>query len=353
MSTPLFQHTDRRTEERQRRRRHTIIHRPDSGMGLLSDMEDTDDIEGQETFDRISGILSSLIQEANEAVHGPEVERVLTSHSNKKKILTTSPITITTSESSKIPRPSNRKSRTPHHIRNVSTSSSSSSTTTCSNLFSPISASTSTTTSRSPSPIINKAFRQYTVLRPRSCPVVAVQRRSMTPMVKQHHQKRNNNSSKIDPITESFKRLDSSMALVDSLSRDLAVSTHNNSESNLTLLLLVPLLHIPHSLITMIFDFCTANPTSPNYKSFSMSSMFFWACVFAVTNLMVDQVAVLPKHYLTISSQKQSTRRMSLPGTYEKPLPPKRRQKQTWIPTTVQKSPFCLEKPCVQRRNSI
>lgn len=365
ISTPIQpSYTDTRTERRPRR--HTIINRPDSAMGLLSDMED-DEQEQQETFDRISGILSSLIQEANEAVHG----QLTTSNSNNTRRIFTSSTIITTNDNSKIPRPrKNRFSNTPnhlsHHHRNVSSSSSSS--TSSSNLFSPISTSSSTTISRSPSPLPNnnnlkkQLFRHYTVLRPRSCPVIAVQRRSITPI---KHKRNNSNLIVSDPITESFKRLDSSMALVDSLSRDLATPKEQQASSNnFTLLLLVPLLHIPHSLITMIFDFCTFTPnTSTNTTrptSFSMSSMLFWACVFAVTNLMVDQVAIIPKQYLTISSKKTKTRRMSLPGTYapikkSSKVPPARKVKQTWIPTTLQQqSQFRLDKEqAPKRRNSI
>lgn len=334
MSTPISSYTDTTTDTStdRRRRRHTIIHRPDSAMGLLS--EDEEQQEQQETFDRISGILSSLIQEANEAVHGQD--RVLTPTPHHSRFTSSTIITDT----SKIPRPyNNRKRPSITHVRNVSNSSSSS--TTSSNLFSPpISA---TSISRSPSPI-NRKLR-HVVLRPRSCPVING-RRSMTPIHKR------NNSNLIDPITESFKRLDSSMALVDSLSRDLATPKQKNNSNHFTLLLLVPLLHIPHSLITMIFDFCTTNTPTSNNKSFSMSSMLFWACVFAITNLMVDQAAVIPKPLPTT----KKNRRLSLPGTYamtkkssKVPATTKRSQKQTWIPAT--RSKLCLD--TVKRRNSI
>lgn len=378
-------------------------------MALLSDIED-DDQEQQETFDRISGILSSLIQEANEAVNGIEQERV---HLLKKKsssstsrkasktprVFTSSTIiTNHSNDHSKIPRPRKlRASNTPSvsHVRHGSntSSSSTSSINTSSALFSPISTSTSATLSRSPSPTLStfkkQLFRHHTVLRPRSCPVIQAptKRASMTP---QH--KKNNSSNLIlvtDPITESFKRLDTSMALVDSLSRDLATPTptksnRNNNSNGLTFLLLVPLLHIPHSLITMIFDFCfSSTPSASGHanisnaghvqlisrststSSFSLSSMIFWACVFAVTNLMVDQVAVIPKKYLSTITKVKSVRRMSLPGTYHSnnnnhnnsnttssssssssscssskkkssKVPPVVPLKRTWIPATIQ-----------------
>lgn len=340
--------------------------------------EDGEDEEQQQTFDRISGILSSLIQEANDAVHGIEQERVhlmkSTSTSSKRSSKTprlfTSSTIITNhnnkSDTSKIPRP--RRSRTLNtsssgHRRNVSSSSNSSSTSnnTASALFSPISTSTSATLSRSPSPTLGnfkkQLLRHHTTLRPRSCPIIAPPRRSMTPRTKR-------SSLVSDPIMESFKRLDTSMALVDSLSRDLATpkskdDDNNNSliDSRLTFLILVPLLHIPHSLITMIFDFCTApnstnnNAHLRNTSSFSLSSMIFWACVFAVTNLMVDHVAVTPKTKKYFISK---VRRLSLPGSYTKTEKKKMPitattgtttttaitsvpVKRTWIPATVQR----------------
>ncbi|CAO3640839.1 unnamed protein product [Mucor hiemalis] len=365
LSTPSSSTTERNTE-RTRPRRHTIITRPDSAMALLSDIED-DDQEQQETFDRISGILSSLIQEANEAVNGIEQERVQLlkkkSTSSRKasktpRVFTSSTIITnhTNEHNSKIPRPRKlRASNTPSisHVRNVSSSSSTSSINTFP-LYS--------------HPSQQQLFRHHTVLRPQSCPVIQAptKRASMTP---QHKRNNSNLILVTDPITESFKRLDTSMALVDSLSRDLATPTptksrnNNNNSNGLTFLLLVPLLHIPHSLITMIFDFCFTTSASassghsniPNSVhiisrstttgSFNLSSMIFWACVFAVTNLMVDQVAVIPKKYLSTITKVKSVRRMSLPGTYHNtnkkksskvPPPPVVPLKRTWIPATIQ-----------------
>lgn len=359
ISTPIHP-SDASTEVNNRRpRRHTLITRPDSALGLSSDTED-DEQEQQEAFDRISGILSSLIQEANEAVNDIEQERqFLKKRPSKTPKLFTSSTIITNhpQDQSKIPRP--RKSRTLNttssHYRNSSSSSCTSthSTNTTSALFSPVSTSTSATLSRSPSPTTlpnfkKQLFRHHTVLRPRSCPVINVpnNRRSITPK----HKKSNSHLNYLsDPITESFKRLDTSMALVESLSRDLATPTpptEISNNNNYTFLLLVPLLHIPHSLITMMFDFVTSSPNQQSQltknTSFSLTSMIFWACVFAVTNLMVDQVSV-PKQYITNITRKMKTRRLSLPGTYEPnklvksarvttTLKPKR----TWIPATIQ-----------------
>ncbi|KAG1087383.1 hypothetical protein G6F42_020628 [Rhizopus arrhizus] len=364
ISTPLQSTSDLRTEINHRPRRHTIT-RPDSAMALLSDMEDDgDDEEQQQTFDRISNILNSLIQEANDAVHGIEHERVqlLSANANKKasktpRVFTSS--TIITQHhhhsplDSKIPRP--KKSRSSIHQRNSSASSSASSSS--NSIFSPVSAaSTSATLSRSPSPTLanfKKQLFRHTALRPRSCPVIQPPRRSMTP-----RSKRNSLVAATDPIMESFKRLDTSMALVDSLSRDLATQKVKDN-NKIILLLLVPLLHIPHSLITMIFDFCSSNSSINSSKPTSsfISSLILWACVFAATNLMVDQVSVTP----TKKSLVQKVRRMSIPGSFnqnntKKPTVEKKKTvvasvKRTWIPATVQQQQQPL--PELRRRKSI
>jgi hypothetical protein len=167
------------------------------------------------------------------------------------------------------------------------------------------------------------------------------------------------------------------MALVESLSRDLATTPKNGSNNNqqrgldtkLTILLLIPLLHIPHSLITMVFDFIL-NPnqnstTTSNKPLFNFTTMVFWACMFAVTNLMVDQ-AVIPN---TKNFFIQKVRRISLPGAYKPEekkskivVPPTASAvpvKRTWIPTTIQKQyQFRLGEevpstPPQVRRNSI
>jgi hypothetical protein len=135
------------------------------------------------------------------------------------------------------------------------------------------------------------------------------------------------------------------MAVVDSLSRDLAKQQirrkqnklmMDNNSSKLTLLLLIPLLHIPHSLITMVFDFCSS-PQPPliarSGGNGSFTAMMFWACLFTVANLMVDNIK-LPK------------RRLSLPGTFKSTTPSKR----TWTPST---KTIVEEKPTLKRRNSI
>ncbi|KAI9485503.1 MAG: hypothetical protein EXX96DRAFT_10438 [Benjaminiella poitrasii] len=381
LSTPLFTSQLQRTpiadintdlsDHPQRPRRHTASSsRPDSAIDLyMSDEEEEEDeAQQQAAFDRISGILSSLIQEANEAVHGIEKERV--------HLLKTTTTTNTTS-------PSVHSTRKPHRIimstnnRRVSM--------TLASPMSPMSHSPSSSSTQlkkqSTRHLISPSHRPYTLPNPR---------RSITSRLKKNTISSNStNSGSIvtDPVVmESFKRLDTSMALIDSLSRDLVpeqqpktvivVDTRHHRLTT-TLLLLVPLLHIPHSLITMIFDFFI----SPSHKitmttassSSSFSSMVFWASMFAVMNLMVDQAAVIPKRYVA-----SKIRRMSLPGAY---VDTKRNHsnraaattthqqkiktlatvpvKRSWIPTTIQKQyQFRLGEEdeyskSLQRRNSI
>ncbi|CEP17925.1 hypothetical protein [Parasitella parasitica] len=361
-STPLQSESDIRTETNRRPRRHTIT-RPDSAMALLSDLEDDgdeDEEQQQEAFDRISNILNSLIQEANEAVHGIEHERVQLLSSNTSRKASKTPRVFTSStiitqkhnDGEKPARPS--KSRSSIHHRNSSASSSASSS---NSLFSLASAAgTNAALSSSPSPTLTNFKKQlfrHTAPRHRSCPIPS--RRSMTPRTKRG----NNLAVPSDPITESFKRLDTSMALVDSLSRDLA--TQKVKDNNKAILfLLVPLLHIPHSLITMIFDLCSPNSSTISTErpaSSFISSLILWVCVFAATHLMVDQVSAAPEKRPLM----QASRRTFIPGSFnnnnaKKHMAERKKTtltaastKRTWIPATVQQQ----ASPELRRRKSI
>lgn len=95
------------------------------------------------------------------------------------------------------------------------------------------------------------------------------------------------------PLLESFQRLDTSMALVDSLSRDLS-QQESPQHDHFTALFIVPLLHIPHALITTLF-----NAAPP-----SLSGMVAWACLFALSNLIMGP------------NKDMDSRRLSLPGAY-------------------------------------
>ncbi|KAF7722535.1 hypothetical protein EC973_003062 [Apophysomyces ossiformis] len=315
-----------------RRRRHTIT-RPDSALALLSDdMGDTDEDEEQQgTFDRISDILSNLIQEANDAVNSIEHERAqLLQNAAKSKSMYSLP---TPPRPSRLPRPKSRASHTPSTTRHRASSiylSSSNSSSSAVDLFlpslPPSPTSTATSSSRSPSPTLAK--------RPISHQIYP-SRRSMTPRI--DSSKRSSTSSVIklqEPVLESFKRLDTSLALVDSLSRDLATQQEHSTSlpsttpavhSRLTVFLLVPLLHIPHTLISMVFDsisstssvvlqYNTNDPLAAN-SSPNITGMLAWAFFFTLTSLVVDQVAATANSARQLTCRAAS-RRLSLPGSY-------------------------------------
>ncbi|KAI8987386.1 hypothetical protein BDF20DRAFT_929587 [Mycotypha africana] len=472
-SSPIHTSTANHHPNRGRARRHTIT-RTDSAMVLLSDMEeeeeeeegdaeeeeDEDDVEQKQAFDRISSILTNLIQEANDAVHDIEEERVHllsnTNHCRNKYRPSDNMMTmsrrkknhqrvypsfsnVTSSHvhplwTANVPvskegefsiAPSNSNSRSilaeksgkknkvplqppppptvmtakgyvperdgvpsPPYSPVEACSPTLPLTSVLSNSMTPHrTVSTSfltyptrkrqfryTSPSRSASQLVTSSTsrRSISIRLPRSTTLTLQRKRQLS--LSTH----NNNSpytSRMNPsrskdgdgdgdrtsgggtttdvmLKESFQRLDSSMALIDSLSKDLAASTDSDRHSHtrsiitnrlfgthttttftidatrLTVLILVPLLHIPHSLITMMFDFCfyytqspttttttttttTITTTSTAIKShiqqqqqqqqqqqlssspFNLSSMLLWACVFAITNFMVDQVAVI------------------------------------------------------------
>jgi hypothetical protein len=100
--------------------------------------------------------------------------------------------------------------------------------------------------------------------------------------------------------------------------------------------------------------------------------MVFWACVFTVTNLMVDQVAIIPKSWIP-----SRTRRISLPGSYtiqsisssshsisggsnnnNSNKSESKTIKRSWIPKSVHRQyqfqlGQTMEQPTLKRRNSI
>ncbi|KAF7730310.1 hypothetical protein EC973_002554 [Apophysomyces ossiformis] len=348
-----------------RPRRHTI-NRPDSALALLSDLsadegeedDDNDEEDGdgeipQERFDRISDILSSLIQEANNAVNNNIEHEV----ENKKLVLKGT--TLKSSSPQQQPPPSRlprlRKSRASYtpgivHARDSSTSSisslfssTSSSTTSSSSsfIYTPSCSKPSSPTFKKPiasSPIRRRSSKTPSI-RPQSCPTLPrshhhAKRHSMS----LHHQQQEQGEQKQlylpakasvlqEPLMESFKRLDSSLALVDSLSRDLASSqeekekrpldrqSNNNHSRFSTLFFLLPLLHIPHALMTMILDPPRHTSSSGLISTSSpLTGVFTWAFFFLLANLMVDHV-VIPVNPLAWLSGK--TGRLSLPGAFK------------------------------------
>lgn len=195
--------------------------------------------EDNDELDRISDILANLIREANDAVHGLERER--------GKILEQQQQRCSVRTSSRLPRP-----------KSFSSSSSSLVATSSSN----------NTMSVPPPPLRRRPFP------PPPPPIETA------------------------PLLESFQRLDTSMAMVDSLSRDLSNQQEQQQQQHdhFTALFIVPLLHIPHALITTLF-----NAAPP-----SLSGMVAWACLFALGNLIMG-----PNN-----NMDNTSRRLSLPGAY-------------------------------------
>ncbi|ORZ08898.1 hypothetical protein BCR42DRAFT_455249 [Absidia repens] len=417
-----------------RRRRHTI-NRPDAASALLteSDEGETDD----QTLDRISGILSNLIQEANEAVqnNGSTTNRRRSATStlmkDRRRHSMYSPsqpvdsvIPCRSKSISRLPRPTRQQQYNytwfHDHLSNGSSSSSISPTP----LFSPTPIIESPTTSssveqqqyqhqqehdseymeyqdtqtdrededgisdrqtiNSASPVDNlenpdtdqqtdsdDGFTDDETQQARDNDELQQQEISHVSTKRRHTLPRS------DPLIESLRRLDTSMALVESLSRDLAEEMRqphqddeeeeeeeeekeeeietaatvtataakdsvrptsfisSTSTSKLTLLLL-PLLHIPHALITTVFDtlatpgstntttwnFSSPSPSSSssfvNHTSSSSSSpsslsgMIAWTFFFALANMVISWSGVTAPHDF-IQQQKQQQRLASSP----------------------------------------
>lgn len=375
-----------------RRRRHTIT-RPDSALELLSLSDSDDGDQDDQTLDRISGILSNLIQEANEAVqnNGSSTRKAtpLIKPRPRSAMLRSAPPIHSTPTSrpksilslSRLPRPiwsGHHQPRT--HDRQSSISSSASS----SSLFSPAPATESPITASS----VDQAhyfLDQDGIIRE----APSVKRQSsfgttdlVTDSILDHADRTDQDISPFDetqqphdsyydtvgleqqelapastqlapqtiqhrlenPLMESFRRLDSSMAMVESLSRDLAKQDDDDDDddhegllaratptSRLTLLLL-PLLHIPHALITTVFDtlISPGNTTTSTMawktpssltNSSPLSGIMAWTICFALANMVVTWSGVPTPHWFIPQQQQQQQqparpRRLSLPGSY-------------------------------------
>ncbi|KAI8340321.1 hypothetical protein BC941DRAFT_450790 [Chlamydoabsidia padenii] len=390
VSMPVLQpsKTDSSQPSVYRRRRHTIT-RPDSALELLSLSDSDDGEQDDQTLDRISGILSNLIQEANQAVqnHGSNTSSKTTSTLMKlrpRSAMLRSPpahnnITLNSRPKSiqsfsRLPRPvwssqqqQQQQQQQHYHRAHDRHSSISSSTSSCSLLFSPAPATESPITAssveqthyfldqqkqdesstRTSVPLCDDdsfGATDHTDLTDEDIITMDETQqthdsyyeqdftiRRTTDMAHQTiHQHRLD-----DPLMESFRRLDSSMAMVESLSRDLADDinfddrpttttttrsspfTTPTSASRLTLLLL-PLLHIPHALITTVFD--TIISPSGNTSSFvnnnsssPLSGIMAWTLCFALANMVVTWSGVPAPQWFR-------PRRLSLPGSYQQSM---------------------------------
>lgn len=315
MSTPAFSMTTRHHLE-PRQRRHTI-HRPDSTLEQLPEAHDE-----EQTFERISGILSTLLQEANNAVNATEYKqaRWMQNKDNSDKMIQSLQSISKQISPVDLPRNANhlRQQQYSKEYDDDSSSSSSTSTTTTSSSpeLSPSSQS-STSTLESTSTLL---WRKGSAI---------------------INNKNTSTSSARYPSTllrgtlvESYKRLDHSMAMVDSLSRDLASSDEqddkqhidsqmismsgstprllDNESNNMTTVdlrlsafFMVPLLHIPQTLISWVFDALS------NRDSSHLTGMLAWCFFFAFANVMVDQAVTLPA-----TKTEQHSRNIPVPGSY-------------------------------------
>lgn len=304
-------------------RRHSLFVRPDSALALLTDEGQEEDDDGNDeqlqSIDRISDILSNLIREANEAVHGIEKEKAYFCKTKQTLAPSQKPLSShlsahATTSSSTAKHNVAQYSRLPRPISNTNSNS-------C-RAEDPF-LSVDRPRPRSP---FNHRYRVSSA-RPLSCPMLVLPRKSRT-----SNSHRRKQSLIREPLLESFKRLDSSMALVDSLSRDLATNETSLSASipddspslpisspsssfsscapqHLAYLFLVPLLHIPHALISAVFDSLSrATPGGP-----ILSGLIAWTCVFALGNLMVDQTNA---ELISREGGCGDDSRLCLPGAY-------------------------------------
>lgn len=157
------------------------------------------------------------------------------------------------------------------------------------------------------------------------------------------------------------------MAMIDSLSRDLVpekkVKASTPFDSRLSALLLLPLLHVPHALISMVFDTMSSTEMHNNNNN-TLGGMVVWAFIFAITNLVVDKAVISPNNTSPIPTKL-------LPGTFEqqemnktnkrRPKTKKRNsQKQQFYFQQQQPHAACmhnginlLERKTLARRNSL
>jgi hypothetical protein len=263
----------------QRSRRHTIA-RPASALRLLATDSDTDNEDDQQNqMDRISDMLSVLIQEANEAVN----------HKKEAKTIAT------------LRKPNSALDM--HQLNNLQRK-------------------------RLARPISYPSSRRLTKRRSVNIQEVIVQssrsstlRRSLTPGNKSLTRK-NDQVTPASPLAESFKRLDSSLAVVDSLSRDLAIVSVPPTppydkelisafqilpfDSRLFMLLLLPLLHLPHAFISVVFGALLSYDDHTDSAS-SFTGILVWIVMFGFTNIITDQNSS--------NAVKQGKRKL-LPGTF-------------------------------------
>ncbi|KAI8334486.1 hypothetical protein BD560DRAFT_493886 [Blakeslea trispora] len=292
--------------------------------GSLLQLDSNEDSEEEDAkLDRISDLLSSLIQEANEAVSQNDAR------SASPKPVGSIPMVRKLSSSSSSEQRQHQKrrvSRVP--VRPLSY----------------------------PSTLKRSAALSTNSYNPISSNHTAHHQKHNHPTTPIHTQRLSSSSSSSymiqtqkqgateDVLMESFKRLDTSLAMIDSLSRDLAppetdrmesadqrisfvsassfnqnqintiVTIANNKknslsfDSRLSVLLLLPLLHVPHALISIAFE--SVSNSDYHVPNNSLGGVFVWAILFAITNLVVDKALVSPisTHHTSPSKKHPNTR---------------------------------------------
>lgn len=334
-----------------RLRRHTIA-RPASALALLTDSMDCDEENEDYRLDRISNILSSLIQEANEAVS--------TSPTNSRSCS----IPLVRKSSSSLSSDQQRYHKKRSSYRSTTR---------------PLSYPSGLRRSKTPS---------YTSINTANGNNIFGNRTSNTSKKSSIYASKQNQQSTESSLTKSFERLNSSMAIIDSLSRDLAVSeilqnsdkkhvvtstntlnieheisssenfvqqnrskhsSVNQGSSNtkitrkpmsfdprLSALILLPLLHVPHILIATAFDTLSTHDTgiSSSTAGSKLSGLFIWAFILAISNLMVDKAVVtvpLPVEHLSKKRSTPNSIMNVLPGSFteSKSMQPKNKKRNT------------------------
>ncbi|KAI9321307.1 hypothetical protein BX666DRAFT_1900744 [Dichotomocladium elegans] len=319
-----------------RPRRHTI-NRPDSALGHIPEACASED--DTEAFDRISGILSSLLQEAKDAIHGSvDTERSETaplngnSH-NDRRHSNVQPLGITRN-STEASATTYSSENNGSHTRDSSTSStfSSSATDSSSSIDTPNSL-FAMTPPMTPKPVAPLS-RIKKSARPLSCPMVFRTSTNVSATVASQNSTLRQAVSLRDPLAESYKRLDQSLAAVDSLSRDLVpreeassfsstdlVPSSSSAVANISFkldlrwaLLILPFLHILHAFISVIYD--TLFSTGPD----NLLGMLAWCILYCLASFAMDR-AVISQCRKSQKQQQQQPRprsrnRAFVPGSY-------------------------------------
>jgi hypothetical protein len=97
-------------------------------------------------------------------------------------------------------------------------------------------------------------------------------------------------------------------------------------DARLSALLLLPLLHVPHALISMVFDNMSYANNDHSSNTSSLGGMVAWAFIFAITNLVMDKAVFINSPikkstskdsiFTPLDRQEKNNGNKSLPGTF-------------------------------------